>query len=160
MWTAGHMNIAILNAYCGQLLVACPSLLPSGSFHWLRSAGGLKLTCAVSLPRDSWVLKHMGLGWNQYAWGFYWEVCVCLINHTNFLIWHQARQPEKFKHINKYLWFGEENFDNNLRRPRDDCLSAIVRKDVIWNFWLPGWLFQPTAWSEVLCTITKAVIQL
>jgi len=29
------------------------SLLPSGS------TGELKLTCAVPLPRDSWVLKHL-----------------------------------------------------------------------------------------------------
>jgi len=27
MWTAGHMKINIWNAYCGQLLVACPSPL-------------------------------------------------------------------------------------------------------------------------------------
>ena len=60
------------------------SLLRSGSSHRLRSAGGLKLTCAVPLPRDSWVLKHLGLGWNQPARGFYREVCACLINQLTF----------------------------------------------------------------------------
>ena len=66
----------------GSVETSIEALLRSGSSLRLQSAGGLKLTRAVPLPRDSWVVKRLGLGWNQLARGFYREACAFPVNPT------------------------------------------------------------------------------
>jgi len=48
-----------------------------------------------------------------------------------------------------YLRFGKENFDNKFGLLWRLRISAwLLLSVVIWDFWLPGWSFQPTAWPE------------
>ena len=71
VWTAGHMNIDNLNAYCGHVHVACPCL-GQGQLNIHQNAcsfciglsrvsngeaGSLKLTCSVE-----WLLGRKKLG--------------------------------------------------------------------------------------------------
>ena len=68
------MNIDILNAYCGHVLVACPCL-GQGRLNIHQNALRSALGCPTSLtgggwpqvdlcsalPNDSWVVKSLGL---------------------------------------------------------------------------------------------------
>ncbi len=117
MWTAGHMSIDTLNAYCGHRLERCPCLsqgrfcIPLRTFEfgalgshspswvvWLQV-----LSASLFLDEPRWLL-----GYSPGSSELSWATCVAA-GRLNASVappifastWEQARWPAKFKHINK-----------------------------------------------------------